>query len=179
MAQEITFHIENLFFDRTAVRVNEVQLCLIFGRRFATKCFLLDTSWKAALTDHRGVNESLLKLEDRELARVSSSDSRKAFPRIVEGLNTMKGKRRGEKKRTWMKEAIFMRERENETGSLGILTIDSFPEEQSSMREFAVFLNASDYFHQLLQLRFLAGIFRSTEENVLAENSRSISLHLL
>lgn len=60
-----------------------------------------------ALTDRRGVNESLLKLEGRELARVSSSDSRKAFPRIVEGLNTVKGKRRGgEKKRTRAKKAM-------------------------------------------------------------------------
>ena len=100
MAQERTSHVENrLIFDRTAVRVNEMQLCLIFGRRFSRKCFptrhLLESG---ALTDRRGINESRLKLEGRELARVSSSDSRKAFPRIVEGLNTAKGKRQGREK---------------------------------------------------------------------------------
>jgi len=110
---------------------------------------------RQALADRRGVNESTsVKARGSRARRVSSSDFREAFPRIVEGLNTVKRKRkreRGRKKR-W----FFTRERENETGSLGILMVDSFPEEQSSMRELAVFLNASDYFHQPLQLRFLA-----------------------
>jgi hypothetical protein len=63
---------------------------------------------------------------------------------------TREGEREKEK-RGREKRWIFTRERENETGSLGNLTVDSFPEEQSSMRELAVFLNASDYFHQLLR----------------------------
>jgi len=130
---------------------------------------------RQALADHRGVNESTsVKARGSRAHRVSSSE---AFPQIVEGLNTVKGKRkreRGRKKR-W----FFTRERENETGSLGILTVDSFPEEQSSMRELAVFLNASDYFHQPLQLRFLAEFLERGEASVLVENSRSISLLLL
>lgn len=116
---------------------------------------------RQALADRRGVNESTsVKARGSRVRRVSSLDSRKAFPRIVGDPNAVKGKsgtqrerekeERGRKKR-W----IFTRERENETGSLEILTVDSFPEEQSSMRELAVFLNASDYFHQLLQLRSL------------------------
>lgn len=43
------------------------------------------------------------------------------------------------------------------------------------MRELAVFLNASDYFHQLPQLRFLAE-FLDRGRKVLVEISRAIDI---
>lgn len=57
--------------------------------------------------------------------------------------------------------------RENGTGSLGILTVDSFP--GRAISEFAVSLNASDYFHQLvLRLHSLYKVSRScTGRNVI------------
>lgn len=96
MAHEITSRvIENRpFFKTNRCSRKQDAECLISGRRFAAKCFLLDTSWwEQALADRRGVNESTsVKARGSRVRRVSSPDSRKAFPRIVEGPNVGKGK---------------------------------------------------------------------------------------
>lgn len=61
---------------------------------------------RRALADRRGVNESTsVKARGSRVRRVSSPDSRKAFPRIVEGPNAVKGK----SEMQWKKE----REKEN------------------------------------------------------------------
>jgi hypothetical protein len=146
---------------------------LIRGRRLATKRLL---AFDASREERRALSQAadaLMKVRRLRFARVASSPSpffvgsRKASPRIAEGWrNAAKGseerrKPEKEQRQRETREWIFTRERENETASLAILTVESFPEER------AISLNASDYFHQLL-LRFAREVSRSRSERQIA-----------
>lgn len=99
------------------------QACLISGRRFATKCFLLDISWDG-LRDRDAISQAiealmkarLLRLEGRELVDFPRLILVKLFPRAVEDRNVVKGlkKNGGEKGRR-----VKKREKENE-GEKGV-----------------------------------------------------------
>lgn len=114
MAHEITSRVENCrFFDRplftwTGCSVFNFWASICY-EMFPTRHLLERT--RRALADRRGVNESTsVKARGSRVRRVSSPDSRKAFPRIVEGPNAVKGKSgtqwKREKKRTRVKEAM-------------------------------------------------------------------------
>lgn len=127
------------------------------------------------LADRRGVNESTsVKARGSRVRRVSSPDSRKAFPRIVEDPNAVKGNsgtQRRREKETERNDGFLRASARMKPVRSGFFRVDPFPEEQSSMRELAVFLNASDYFHQLLELRSLVEFLDRGRKVLSVENS--------